>query len=304
MKRARVVVLAIAITAALGAAWIARSVVSRSPEVQHVEKTVGATDVLVAATDINLGDSVRADAFKWQQWPVEGVTPGLITKDAQPDAPSELSGAVARAPFIAGEPIKEQKLIKVSRGEALLDLLVSSSSRGLSSAQWGQLYAYLNGYQERGAGALAIKAPTGGANEKAATRAYEDVRQAMHRVGISPKELEPYFAKWDPAAPLRLSYLEYVAQGPDCPDWSENLARDPQNLPWPDMGCAMQKNLAAMVADPQDFLHPRMEQPRPSERRDVVWGKYIKGEVTGADWAPESQPLSERANTSDVSQTQ
>jgi pilus assembly protein CpaD len=210
-----------------------------------------------------------------------------------------------QAPFTLSNA-NERHPIKVSRGEALLDLSVSSSSRGLSSAQWGQLYAYLNGYQERGAGALVIKAPTGSANEKAAMRAYEDVRQAMHRAGISPKEvlLEPYFAKWDPAAPLRLSYLEYVAQGPDCPDWSENLARDPQNLPWPNMGCAMQKNLAAMVADPQDFLHPRMEQPRPSERRDVVWGKYVKGEVTGADWAPDGQPLSERANTSEAGQIQ
>ena len=84
-------------------------------EVETVEKTVGATDVLVAANDINLGDSVRADDLKWQQWPVEGVTPGLITRSAEPDAPTQLSGAVARAPFIAGEPIKEQKLIKISR---------------------------------------------------------------------------------------------------------------------------------------------------------------------------------------------
>jgi Flp pilus assembly protein CpaB len=57
MKRARVIVFAIAITAVIGAAWIARSIVSSEPEVQQVEKTVGATDVLVAAKDINLGDS-------------------------------------------------------------------------------------------------------------------------------------------------------------------------------------------------------------------------------------------------------
>ena len=123
MKRARVIVLAIAIVAALGAALIARAIVSGTPEIQQVEKTVGATDVLVASTDINLGDSVRADDFKWQQWPVEGVTPGLITKNSQPDAPAELSGAVARAPFIAGEPIKEQKLIKISEGGVMAAIL-------------------------------------------------------------------------------------------------------------------------------------------------------------------------------------
>jgi pilus assembly protein CpaB len=122
MKRARVIVLGVAITAAIGAAWLARSI-SRPQEVREVEKTVGATDVLVAATNINLGDSVRSDDFKWQQWPIEGVTPGLITKDADPDAASELSGAVARAPFIAGEPIKEQKLIKISEGGVMAAIL-------------------------------------------------------------------------------------------------------------------------------------------------------------------------------------
>jgi pilus assembly protein CpaB len=122
MKRARVIVLGIAITAALGAALIARSL-SGPQEVREVEKTVGATDVLVAATNINLGDSVRSDDFKWQQWPIEGVTPGLITRDAEPDAASELSGAVARAPFIVGEPIKEQKLIKISEGGVMAAIL-------------------------------------------------------------------------------------------------------------------------------------------------------------------------------------
>jgi pilus assembly protein CpaB len=125
MKRARVVVLGIALTAALGAAWIAKAIVSRPREVEKVEKTVGATDVLVAASDINLGASVRASDFKWQQWPVEGVTPGLITKTNQPNAPSDLSGAVARAPFIAGEPIKEQKLIKISEGGVMAAILPS-----------------------------------------------------------------------------------------------------------------------------------------------------------------------------------
>ncbi len=123
MKKARILVLCIASIAALGAAWIAKKIISGPREVQQVEKTVGATDVLVAANNINLGDSVRTEDLKWQQWPVEGVTPGLITREAEPDAPTKLSGAVARAPFIAGEPIKEQKLIKVSEGGVMAAIL-------------------------------------------------------------------------------------------------------------------------------------------------------------------------------------
>ena len=95
MKTARVFILAIAFTAAMGAAWVAKKIVGGPRAVETVAKTVGATDVLVAASNINLG----------------GVTPGLITRSADPDAPSKLS-----APFIACEPIEEQKLIKISEG--------------------------------------------------------------------------------------------------------------------------------------------------------------------------------------------
>lgn len=202
-----------------------------------------------------------------------------------------------QAPFTLSNP-NERHPIAVKQSEALLDLSVSGRARGLSSAQWDQLYRYLSGYEERGTGRLVIKAPAGGANEKAAKRAYADVRQAMRRVGISPRAvvLESYAAKWNPTAPLRLSYLEYVAQGPDCGDWSENLARDPQNLPWPNMGCATQKNLAAVVADPLDLLGPRAETPRPSERRDTVWRKYVAGEVTIS-----KRDRSEHANASEIS---
>jgi len=205
-----------------------------------------------------------------------------------------------QAPFTLSNP-SERHPIKVAHGEALLDLRVSSRSRGLSDAQWNQVYGYLSGFRERGTGGLVIKAPKGSANEKASRRAYEDIRHALREFGISPRDvrLESYYAKYDPAAPLRLSYLEYVAKGPDCPDWSENLARDPKNLPWPNMGCATQQNLAAMVADPQDLLGPRPETPRPSERRDVVWGKYVAGESTGSKWSPEDRPLPERATSSE-----
>jgi pilus assembly protein CpaB len=119
------IVLVIAITAALGAAWIAKRIVSGPRDVMEVEKTVGAVDVLVAANNINLGDSVHAADLKWQQWPAEGLAPGLISKANDPDAPNKLSGAIARAPFIAGEPIKEQKLIKVSEGGVMAAILPS-----------------------------------------------------------------------------------------------------------------------------------------------------------------------------------
>lgn len=211
-------------------------------------------------------------------------------------------GPRMQAPFTLSDP-SERHPIQVGEGEALLDLSVPRGARGLNGAQWNQLYGYLSGFQERGTSGLVVRTPSGSANQAAAKRVYDDVRHAMRRAGISPRDVrvKPYYAQNDPSAPVRLSYMEYRAKGPDCPDWSENLARDPANLPSPNMGCATQKNLAAMIADPQDLLGPRPEAARPSERRDTVWKKYVKGEPTGAKWAPQDKPLPERVVTSESS---
>ena len=82
-------------------------------------------------------------------------------------------------------------------------------------AQKGQLYGFLQEYSSRGTARLVVKAPTGGPNETAAMRAYEDVRAVMRQAGIPPSAvaLEPYFAGGDPYAPLRVSFLRYVRRG-------------------------------------------------------------------------------------------
>lgn len=206
-------------------------------------------------------------------------------------------------PFTLANP-NERYPILVRQGEAALDLAVYRGAGGLTPAQRARLYAFLADYRRQKADRLLIKAPSGGPNEQDTMRAMDDVRSALSRAGIPSRTvlLEPYYANGDPAAPLHLSYLRAVAQGPECPDWSENIGRDPQNMPWPNMGCATQANFAAMVDDPNDFIEPRIETPRSGERRDVVWGKYVNGQTTGSKWAPNDRPISERATTSDVTQ--
>ncbi len=203
-----------------------------------------------------------------------------------------------KAPFTLANA-NERHPIAVRQGEVTLDLAVYPGSSGLNESQKGQIFGYLRDYKAQSSDRLLIRAPSGGPNETAAMHAYDQVRKALRTAGIDPKAvvLEPYFGNGDPAAPLRLSYLQFIAQPPDCPDWSENIGRDPQNMPYPNMGCATQRNLAAMVANPEDLVRPRGETPRPGERRDTVWGKYIAGEPTISVRAP-----SEHANASEVSQ--
>jgi pilus assembly protein CpaD len=202
-----------------------------------------------------------------------------------------------QAPFTLANP-NERYPIAVKQGETTLDLAVYSGSSGLNPSQRAQLYDFLADYKQQSADRLLIRVPSGGPNETTAMRAYDDVRAAMRHAGIkaSAVAVQPYRFGGDPAAPIRVSFLHVIAVPPDCPDWSENIARDPQNMPFINMGCATQRNLAVAVANPRDLIEPRGETPRSSERRDVVWSKYVNGQPTISKRAP-----SEHANASDIS---
>jgi pilus assembly protein CpaD len=206
-----------------------------------------------------------------------------------------------QAPFTLANP-NERHPIAVRQGEVTLDLAVYPGASGLNESQKAKVANFLADYKSQSSDRLLIRAPSGGPNETAAMRAYDQVRSALRHAGIDLRSvaLEPYFGNGDPSAPVRLSYLQLIAVPPDCPDWSENIGRDPHNMPWPNMGCATQRNLAAMVANPEDLIRPRGETQRSGERRDKVWDKYVRGEVTGSKWGPGEKPLSEHAVTSEV----
>ena len=125
MKRARIIVLAIAFAAAGSAAFVAKNMTG-GPKIRTVEvNTAETVEVLVAGRNIRLGDSVRSGDLKWQAWPRQAAVSGYIIKQRQPKAVSKYSGAIARAPFLEGEPIKAQKLIKASEGGVMAAILPS-----------------------------------------------------------------------------------------------------------------------------------------------------------------------------------
>ncbi len=60
------------------------------------------------------------------------------------------------------------------------------------------------------------------------------------------------------------------------------MSRDATNVPYANLGCATQRNFAMHVANPADLLGPRGMDGRLAERRDEVFDKYLKGDITSA----------------------
>jgi pilus assembly protein CpaD len=82
--------------------------------------------------------------------------------------------------------------------------------------------------------------------------------------------------------PLRVGFLRYRAEIPRCGQAWENLAATRDNAPMSNFGCAVTANIAAQVANPRDLEQPRDSTPIDAGRRDVVIGKYRRGEVTSS----------------------
>jgi pilus assembly protein CpaB len=131
MNTARIVVLTIAVGAGGLAAWLASGSDNKPAPAEPVAQ-LQTVDVLVAKADIALGQSVTAEDMQWQTWPAATASNNFIKRGERPDAQTQIAGSIARSPFIAGEPIREPKLIKAN-GSGFMAAILPSGMRAVST---------------------------------------------------------------------------------------------------------------------------------------------------------------------------
>ena len=130
MNTARIVVLTIAIGAGGVAAYLASGSDKVPPSVPVAQ--LPTVDVLVAKADIGLGQSLKPDDLQWQTWPAASTSNTFIRRGERPDATTQVAGSIARAPFIAGEPIRDQKLVRAD-GSGFMAAILPTGMRAIST---------------------------------------------------------------------------------------------------------------------------------------------------------------------------
>ena len=143
MGPVRILILAVALAAAIGAVVVVRGmskaqtprvvVAAAAPVV--VEKPTA--QVLVAKHDLPAGSKLVSEDMTWQAWPQDSLNPAFLVQASAPKAPGEagkiaaaasdlaktatgaqdpvlvgLVGAVVREPILANEPMTERKLVR------------------------------------------------------------------------------------------------------------------------------------------------------------------------------------------------
>jgi pilus assembly protein CpaB len=131
MNTARIVVLTIALGAGAVAAYLASGSDNKTATAIPVPQ-LQTVDVLVAKADIGLGHALKPDDLQWQTWPASTASNTFIRRGERPDATTQLAGWIARAPFIAGEPIREQKLVRAD-GSGFMAAILPTGMRAIST---------------------------------------------------------------------------------------------------------------------------------------------------------------------------
>lgn len=84
-----------------------------------------------------------------------------------------------------------------------------------------------------------------------------DVQRIAGQYGMLVQAGAPVTAGVVPPGVVRVVVTRTQASVPGCPNWSEPASPNYHNRTMPNFGCAVNGNLAAMVANPQDLVHGR-----------------------------------------------
>lgn len=119
MSPMRLIVLAVALVAAVVAAFLVRNLAQPTVvdgPTQTVERVVevevAQQKVLVAKTDLRVGTLLTPENFRWANWPDTTLNPAYYTQEIAPDAMEILTGSVVRSAMYADEPVMPQKIVQ------------------------------------------------------------------------------------------------------------------------------------------------------------------------------------------------
>jgi pilus assembly protein CpaD len=199
---------------------------------------------------------------------------------------------------------RQRHPIAIVEGDRALEVFVGSGRGGLSAEQRADVTQLGIDWLHDSTGVLAIDVPKDTPNARAAADAYRETYALLTAIGVPARAITTRnYHPRDPRrfATLHLSYPRIAAEAGPCGLWPEDIGPSIknktyiENKSYHNFGCATQRNMAAMIENPSDFVQPRPETPPYTARRSIAFEKYRKGTATGTQY-----PDSDKAKLSDL----
>ena len=194
--------------------------------------------------------------------------------------------------------------IAIQESNQSVVIFVGHARGGLSGPQRSDVLGVAQTWQREGTGPISADVPVDTPNAAAAADSMREIRALLTAAGVPARGIT--VRRYHPNDPrqfaaIRLSYPKISAVAGPCGLWPEDLGPTIKNKsyldnkPWYNLGCAYQRNMAAMVDNPSDLVQPRAETPAYTARRTEGFEKYRKGNTTTTNF-----PEADKAKLSDT----
>jgi pilus assembly protein CpaD len=175
--------------------------------------------------------------------------------------------------------------ITLKEGDRTVEVFVGRNRGGLTPAQRADVLSFAQLWRREATGGIIVDTPKGGPTEQAANDSLREIHSILAASGIpgNAVAVRGYQPSEAALASIKISYSKIIAEAGPCGQWPKNLGPGQdssytENQPYWNLGCANQRNLAAMVDNPADLVQPRGEQPSYTARRTFAVDKYRKGD--------------------------
>ncbi len=175
--------------------------------------------------------------------------------------------------------------ITLKEGQRTVEVFIGRNRGGLTPAQRADVLAFAQIWRREAMSGIVVDMPQGGPTSHAATDSMREIHSIFAASGVPRNAV--YVRHYRPAnatlVSIKLNYSKLTAEAGPCGRWPRDLGptiqRDyNENYPYWNLGCANQRNLAAMVDNPADLVQPRGESAVYTARRTVAIDKYRKGD--------------------------
>ena len=189
---------------------------------------------------------------------------------------------------------RQRHPITLKEGEHTVDIFVGRNRGGLSPSQRADVLSFAQLWRREATSGIIVDVPRGRQIDRAAADSLREVESIFAASGVPRNAIyvRPYKASSFTLASIKINYAKLVATAGPCGLWPHDLGVSldnayTENRPYWNLGCASQRNLAAMVDNPADLVQPRGEAPAYSQRRSVAIDHYRKGDNPSGTYPPD-----------------
>lgn len=202
---------------------------------------------------------------------------------------------------------RERHPIALREGARTVEVFISRNRGGLSPAQRADVAAFAANWKHNATSGILIDVPRGSATKQASADSLREIHSILNASGVPGRavRVRSNIPADTALASIKLSFGELTAHAGPCGLWPDDLGPADlktyqQNRAYWNLGCANQRNFAAMIDNPADLVQPRGETPAYTGRRTVAIDKYRRGDISTGTYPADGSNSYDNAKLSDV----